>query len=325
MILTFLVAVLGGCGKQATTVQTEIWGRGEAKEVNINTKIPGRVTELLVKEGDVVKKGQLLARIDNRDLIAKAQQAQAGIEALQAQLAQASGATTLQDRTVIESLKSAQAQLSKAESDLTLSEKDYNRFKELYATGAISQQVLDSYQTKYQVSQSSYTQAQAALSAAQASLMQTQINQSNEMAIQGKVAQAQASLSEVNVYLDETEIRAPIDGIVTTKYVEAGEMVATGTPIVAIQDPKDNWVNIKVKETDLSQYNLGDTVQLRGRDAKLVLTGTIIDISKKPEFATYRATNERGENDIITFNVKIQVNSDQIRPGMRFQLLSGGK
>ena len=100
-------------------------------------------------------------------------------------------------------------------------------------------------------------------------------------------------------------------------------MVSQGMPLVAIQDPLDNWINLKVKETELSRYSLQQVVHLQGRDNLLTVTGTIVDISKKAEFATYRSTNERNDNDIITFNVKIQVNSDTLRPGMRFKLLDG--
>ena len=130
-------------------------------------------------------------------------------------------------------------------------------------------------------------------------------------------------LQQVEVALDETEIRAPFDGLVTTKYVEEGAMVSQGMPLVAIQDPLDNWINLKVKETELSRYSLQQVVRLQGRDNLLTVKGTIVDISKKAEFATYRSTNERNDNDIITFNVKIQVNADTLRPGMRFKLLDG--
>ena len=99
-------------------------------------------------------------------------------------------------------------------------------------------------------------------------------------------------------------------------------MVSTGLPLVALQDPLDNWVNLKVKETELSRYQVGQALQLEGRDPGLKVHGTITDISKKPEFATYRATSERGDNDIITFNVKVQINSEKLRPGMRFRLIA---
>lgn len=322
LLLFISAALLTGCGSSA--VAPEVWGRVEAKEVDINSKIPGRVVSLLVKEGDRVTKGQILAHIDNRDIVAQVNQSKANIKALDAQTAQATTVTALQDQTAKASLNTAQAQLEKAQSDLALAENDYNRFRELVASGAISKQLFDTYRTKYQVAQAAYSQAQAGLASAQAGLLQTNVNIANEDAMRSKVAQAQATLQQVEVSLDETEIRSPFDGIITAKYVEEGAMVSQGMPLVAIQDPLDNWVNLKVKETELSRYFVQQQVKMQGRDSKLVLDGTIVDISKKAEFATYRATNERGDNDIITFNVKIQVNSDKIRPGMRFKLMDGG-
>jgi len=328
MMLVFLVTQLlvltSGCSRQVSAVP-ELWGRAEATEIDVNTKIPGRVVALLVKEGDVVQQGQLLARIDSRDIIAKADQAKAGLQALQAQRSQAGTVTTLQDKTSQASLSVVKAQVEKAQSDLDLAEKNYNRFKDLVKSGAVSEQSFDNYRLKYQAAQSGYTQAQAAVMAAEAGLLQTNVNLDNEAALEGKVTQAQAGVREIEVALDETEIRAPLSGIITAKYVEQGEMVSAGTPLVAIQDPLDNWVNLKVRETELSKYHLQDAVMMEGRDPGLRLQGRIIDISKKAEFATYRSTNERGENDVITFNVKIRLNSAQVRPGMRFRVVSGDR
>lgn len=322
-VLFSFISLVAGCGQKP--LSEEVWGRAEAKEVDYNSKIPGRVINILVKEGDYVKKGQLLARIDNRDIVAKANQTKAGIEALKSQLAQAVTMTTLQDKTTQASFVMAKAQLEKAKSDLALAESDYQRFRELLASGAVSKQVFDSYETKYQVAMANYSQAQAAVAAAEAGLLQAKVNRENEEAMRSKIIQAQASLDEVNINLGETEICAPFDGIITSKYVEEGAMVSTGMPLVAIQDPNDNWVNLKVKETELDKYQLGQTVQLEGRDGKLRVKGEIVDISKKPEFATYRATNERNDNDVITFNVKIRTNSEKVRPGMRFRIVTGGE
>ena len=319
-----LLILFSGCGRQPANIP-ENWGRAEAKEIDVNTKIAGRVVSLLVKEGDVVQQGQLIARIDNRDISAKADQARASIQSLQAQVSQANTVTGLQDRTSQASLSTAKAQVEKSRSDLAVAETDFIRYQGLLQTGAVSQQVFDNMKLKYQVAQATYSQALAAQEAAEAGLMQTQINLDNEAAVQNKLVQAQAALAEVEVYLDETEIRAPMNGIVTAKYVEQGEMVSTGTPLVAVQDPKDNWVNLKVRETELSKYHLQDEVTLEGREPGLRLTGKIVDISKKAEFATYRSTNERGENDVITFNVKIRVDSEQVRPGMRFRILQGDR
>ena len=124
--------------------------------------------------------------------------------------------------------------------------------------------------------------------------------------------------------LDETEIKAPFDGVITAKYIEEGSMISLGTPRVAVQDPTDNWVNFKVPETRLKEFHLGQQVTLLARDGKTKVIGTITDISKKSEFATQRATSERGDDtDIISFNIKVQVNDSFLRPGMRFRLLAG--
>ncbi len=321
LLAMFTILALSGCGK--SNANTEVWGRAEAKEVDVNSKIAGRVLTILVKEGDKVEKDQVLARIDNRDIQAKADQAKAGVQAVAAQLSQAATVTNLQDQTSQATVNNAQAQLDKAAADLSMSESDYKRFTELEASGAVSKQALESYRTKYQVAQASFAQAQSALAAAQAGLMQSAVNRDNEEAMKSKLTQAQAALQETEVYLNETEIRAPFAGVITVKYVEEGAMLSTGMPIVAIQDPSDNWVNIKVKETELDSYKLGQSVQLEGRDGKLKVEGKIVHVNKKPEFATYRATSERGDTDIITYNVKIQVNSDQINPGMRFRVVDG--
>ena len=189
------------------------------------------------------------------------------------------------------------------------------------ASGAVSRQVFEHYQTKYEVAQSTYEQAGASVRQAQAALGQRDVDTANEAATAKKLEQAQAALQEVEVSLDETEIRAPFDGIITEKYVEEGSMISNGTPLVAVQDPTDNWVDLKVPETQLADFRVGQDLTLVGRDGKTKVTGTITDISKKAEFATQRATSERGDaSDIVSFNVKIQINDPVLRPGMRFRL-----
>ena len=301
-----------GCGGQASTDKNVEWGRADAKEIDVNSKVAGRVVELLVKEGDEVKEGQVIARIDKRDLEAQKAQYEANIEAIQA---------TMQSGTTTSALEQAQSAENKARSDLALAEADYNRFSELVAEGAVAQQVFDQYATKYEVAQATFKQASAAVAQAQAGLGQTAVNQANEAATARKLEQAQAALQQIEVSLDETEIKAPFDGVITEKYVEEGSMISNGTPLVAVQDPTDNWVDIKVPETQLSRFSLGDEITLVARDGETKVTGTITDISKKAEFATQRATSERGDaTDIVSFNVKIQIDSPVLRPGMRFRL-----
>lgn len=311
---------LSGCGQNNN--DGDIWGRADAKEIDINSKISGRVVELLVEEGQHVAKGDVIARVDARDLIAQASNAEAGIAALEAQGMQANASTRLQAGTTAAALVQANAALDSAKANLHMADADYRRYAKLYEDGAVSKQMYDTYKTKYDVAQAAYVQAQQGVNAAQANLKVNEVNAANENAIAEKVNQAKASLAQVAVNLDETIIRAPFNGVITKKYIEAGSMLSTGTPVVAIQDPTDNWIDFKLPETELAKYDLEQEVRVEGRDGKTVLTGTIKDISNKAEFATRRATSERGDaSDIISYNVKVQLAANTVRPGMRFKLL----
>lgn len=308
-----------GCTKTDTPTNAQ-WGRSEATEIDLTSKIPGRVVNLYIKEGDSVKKGQLIAKIDARDLNAQYNQTVANIDAITAQKEQAKTVTILNDATAKANLAAAQAGLEKANADLSLAENDFKRFSELIDSGAVSQQTYDAYRTKYQVAKATQAQAETAVATAQAKLLQLDVDKASENNIDSKLNQAKAASDQILISLDETEIKAPFDGIITTKYIEAGSIISQGMPVVAIQDPLDNWVNLKVPETDLKKYLLNQKVLLVGRNKDLRISGTIADISQKPEFATYRGTDERDNTDIVTFNVKIQTNSPDIRPGMRFKI-----
>lgn len=320
MVLSVLLVLVSvGCGSNAEN-KVE-WGRADAKEIDVNSKIAGRVVELLVKEGDEVRAGQVIARIDKRDLEAKKAGYEANIAAIRAQQLQAASVTSMQTGMTQSALAAAQHAQAKASSDLALAQADYERYSDLVASGAVSRQTFEQFQAKYEVAQATYEQAGASVRQAQAALGQHDVDVANEAATAKKLEQAQAALQEVEVSLDETEIRAPFDGVVTEKYVEEGSMVSNGTPLVAVQDPTDNWVDLKVPETQLEDFTVGQDITLVGRDGKTQVMGTITDISKKAEFATQRATSERGDaSDIVSFNVKIQINSPVLRPGMRFRL-----
>ena len=274
-----VVCLASGCSLQKEAASDELWGRADAKEIDINSKVTGRVVQLRVKEGDTVKQGDIIAYIDQRDLLAQKAQAEANIKALQAQVRQSGVVTDLQDSTSKSQVDTASAGLDSAQSSVSL---------------------------------------------AQAGLLQTDANLAATDAAQKKLEAAQAQLQQIEVSLDETEIKAPFDGIITAKYVEEGSMISLGTPLVALQDPNDNWVDFKIPETKLKDFHLGQVLTMQARDGVTRVQGTITDISQKSEFATQRATSERGnDTDIISFNVKVQVNSDALRPGMRFQYMAG--
>ncbi len=178
MVLSVLLVLVSvGCGSNAEN-KVE-WGRADAKEIDVNSKIAGRVVELLVKEGDEVRAGQVIARIDKRDLEAKKAGYEANIAAIRAQQLQAASVTSMQTGTTQSALAAAQNAQKKASADLALAQADYERYSDLVASGAVSRQTFEQFQTKYEVAQATYEQAGASVRQAQAALGQRDVDVAN--------------------------------------------------------------------------------------------------------------------------------------------------
>ncbi|MBZ4688285.1 MAG: secretion protein HlyD family [Clostridiales bacterium] len=327
LLLAALSLVVTGCAQSLADEAAGdkkgivIQGTIEAKEVDINTKIPGRIEELLVSEGDEVKAGDVLFRISSEELLAKKAQAEALVQAAQGQLAAAQAAK-----------KAAMAQLNKAENGareeiiaqakaaLDLMEKTYARVKDLHDRGAISDQKKDEAAAQLEITRQKYKMALKGAREEDKSAAQAMVVQANAMvsAARGKLEQARAGLEEVEAYLKDTELKAPINGTITAVNVDEGELVSTGMPVLTITDLSKPWIEVHVKETDLDQVSLGQKVNVKLLSANQTYQGKVVRINKKPDFATKRATNENGDFDIVSFGVRVEIENAglNLRPGM---------
>lgn len=324
-----LLAVLaGGFFWQISEAKSEnapLWGMADVREVGVNPKVSGRVLTLYVKEGDTVKKGQILARLDQDQQATERTQAEAAIRAQYAALQQAVINSGTEAGNLDANLLAAKAKESQAATALDLAEKNEARYRTLLGQGAVSQQEYDTMRAAMDNAQSAYEAAGAAVAAAQVSLDRKAANGEIERAQRQQLEALRGKLDAVALSERETEIRAPFDGVITKKYVEEGALVSPSVPLFSIQDSRDNWVDFKVKETELSQFHVGDPVVLVGRNRDVTISGQIESISRKADYATVKATNERGDADIITFNVKVRTNSPDVWPGMRWQLVGDRK
>lgn len=321
-----LVTLISGCSYPSPVgiavanqqeVTTDSTGNVEAKEVSVNTKIPGRVVKLIAQEGQQVKAEDIVAQIDAGDLLAKEEQALAGVKAAQGDIAKASAAREAFDGTTTATIQKAQVGVDKAKTDSELAMKTYQRMQELHNAKAISDQDFDGVENKYKLSLVGIEAAEADLEMAQASRSQLNVYAADIQRAQAAQAAAEGQLKEIRNNLAETQIKAPCDGTVTSLNVKEGEMVSQGLPLLSVTDYSDNWVNVKVSESRLSTLKLEqEVVLLITSQQNKKLSGKIVNISRKPEFATTRATNDRGEKDIVSYNVRIQVNSPDLRPGM---------
>lgn len=310
-VLALLVAVVAAvgmlvCSLRAQSEPEHLYGMADAKEVNVNPKVAGRIVKICVSEGEEVKAGQVLAYLDRDTQSIEHDGAQSAVLAQLAQLEQ-TNLTAANARSVLA------ASVDKAESDYATASSDDVRYQKLLAAGAISEQTYEGYHSKL-------VAAESALRTARANLLQNSANDKLIAARAQEIEQLKAKLASVELAEDETVIRAPFDGIVTKKYLEEGALVSSAVPLFAIQNPMDNWVNFKVKETDIDKYAVGDMLALTGRNENIHLTGEVVAISRRPDYATVKATSERGDKDIVAFNVKVQVNSAQVYPGMRFYI-----
>lgn len=366
LVISFLI--ITGCGKQQETL-LKVDGIVEAEEVDVAAKIPGRLQAIKAREGDLVRAGEILAYIEIKELKEKEKQAQAAVEAARAQYEKAQNALLLQEKASEADLQAARAALSQAMSQydkvkkgpraqqveqarakldqakaaLEVAEKSYQRTKQLFESGAVSQQMLDEVKAKYEAARqemlyaeeglslleegtqeediraaaAAVQQAQAALLKAEAGKMQDLIARNAVQMAEADLKRAEAVLAEVRSSLEEAAIKAPCNGIIVSKYVDEGEIVAAGMPLFTIQQPDKNWVNVKVKETQLGRIKEGQEVSVTSPAFPgKTFSGWVESIRPKPDYAIQRATNERGDKDIISYNVKVRLDNPEFKAGM---------
>ncbi|TCL58619.1 HlyD family secretion protein [Hydrogenispora ethanolica] len=286
----------------------EISGSLEAEETDVNVKIPGRVAQMLVDEGDEVTAGQVIAVMEADNIEAKANLAKAALAAATFQYEKARNGARPQQ------LEQAREMMAQAKAGFDLAQSTYNRLSLLYKEGVLAQQKLDVAGTELEVARARYNAAKE-----QYDLVREGAQKEDVESAAALVRQAQAASDEVQTYLNDAKVKAPIGGTVTMKAVTGGELVSTGMPIVTISDLRDIHVEVKVRETALGQFRLGQIVPVKvlGVPGK-VYRGKVYNIGAKPSYATERAYQEKGEKDLVAFGVKIKLdNSDlKLRPGM---------
>lgn len=242
--------------------------------VNISPKQAGKLVELLIEQGGKVTKGQVIARMDNANLIPQLYQAQAVAAAAEASLAKLRNGNRPEDIAATQArVESARGRLEAVRSRLALNNVRTSRYRNLQTEGAISRDRLDEVLTDDR-------SAQADLLTAEANLAEStrQFEQSRNGSRAEDVAQAEAQLAQaiagiriIEVQIEDTIIRAPFSGVITQKYANAGAFVtpttsasatnsSTSTSIVAIANGLE--IIAKVPEVDISQIKIGQEVEI---------------------------------------------------------------
>lgn len=317
VIVVGIVAVSGVKMYAMSDKDLVIQSNLEMSEVGIISQTAGQIVELNIKEGDHIKEGEIIARIDSKALIAQREKAQAALDIINSQITAASA----QYQTVKNGSRAEE--LAQIQANYDLIRANYDRIKSLYDNGAVSKMEFDSITTQYEVVSQQLKMAKNGatpenLTAASA----------NVETLQGQLKQAEAGLKEINASLEKTKIIAPASGVVTQLNIDKGELVSAGMSIATITDTSSPWIQCNVMEDELSKVQLGKKViiELTAYPDKK-FEGEIIAINKSADFAVKRATNDNGEFDILSYGVKVKpINVDkQVFAGMTAFVNFGAK
>ena len=238
---TAVVVIVGLIGYLTLGPKEEIiQGQMEVNEYKVSSKVPGRILEIRVKEGDYVKAGDTLVIIDAPEVMAKQTQAESAQNAASAmdEMAKA-GARQEQIRGAFEVLQQTKA-------GLEIAEKSYNRVQRLFDEGVMSEQKRDEAYANYKAMEAQVKAAQS-----QYDMARNGARREEKLAAAAQVARAKGAVAEVNSYVHEMVQVATHDGEVSEIFPEVGELVGTGSPIMTISLMNDLWASFNVREDQL--------------------------------------------------------------------------
>ena len=284
-----------------------IQGQAEATQVRVSGKLPGRVVEFMVEEGQHVLAGDTLVHIHSSLVEAKLSQAEAMETVAKAQNKKVDSGTR------VELLNSAYDMWQQAQAGLTIAKKTYERMQSLYKKGVVSEQKRDEAEAAYKAMVATESAAKSQYEMAKAGAQAE-----DKAAAAAMVAAAQGSVAEVESILSDSYLTAPTDGEISDIFPNVGELVSLGAPIMNVLKLDDMWVSFNVREDLLENLTMGAEVQaiipaLENKEVTL----KVFYIRDMGSYAVWRATKVTGQYDAKTFQVKARPVEpvDNLRPG----------
>ncbi|MFN4857786.1 MAG: ABC exporter membrane fusion protein [Pseudanabaena sp.] len=292
-----------------------------------------RIVKLMVKEGDIVKQGQVIAVLDSYDRsVAALLQAQSQAQESERNLAKVkagakSGEIIAQEGNVMSAaanIKSIEANAARIRAELEIAGKDYNRFLQVYKEGAISQTVLDTYRLKVETLQGQFIQAEQQIQQAQFQLRQSQglLNSVREVRptdVQFAEAQLQTAIVNVKkaeIDLDLSQVRAPIDGQILKVNSKIGETVSQNNGVVEIGNTQQMYVVAEIYETDIGKIKVGQKAIIQSEVFEGEITGKVDQIGLRIAKNDVLGTDPAAKTDARIIEVKIKLDNSQKVSGL---------
>ena len=309
---TVVVVIIAVIGTLVFKSEPEIiQGYVEVSEYRVSSKVPGRVLELRVKEGDYVNVGDTLAIIDAPDVKAKLAQAESAESAASAMDQMANNGARR------EQINGAYALLQQAKAGLEIAQKSYNRVQRLYDEGVMSAQKRDEAFANYKA-----IEAQVKAAQSQYDMAVNGARREEKMAAAAQVNRAKGAVQEVNSYISETMQTAQKAGEVSDVYPKEGELIGTGSPIMSVSLLDDMGGTFNVREDQLDGMRIGSVITAYAPAFKKDIKMKVYYIKDQGSYATWKATKANGQYDLKTFEVKARpvTKVEGLRPGMSLVL-----
>lgn len=305
---TLVVAVVAVIGAMSIKQEPEtIQGQVEVSEYRVSSKVPGRILEIRVKEGDYVNVGDTLAILDAPEVRAKMTQAQSAENAAAAMDEMANNGARQ------EQVRGAFAVLQQAKAGLEIAQKSYNRVQRLYDEGVMTVQKRDEAFANYKA-----LEAQVKAAQSQYDMARNGARTEEKKAAAAQVNRAKGAVAEVNSYIHETMQIAQMAGEVSDVYPKVGELVGTGSPIMSVSLMNDIWGTFNVREDQLDGMKVGSIVTAFVPAFKKEIRMKVYYIKDQGSYAVWKATKSNGQYDLKTFEVKARPMDklEGLRPGM---------
>ena len=301
--------LLSACSRGNGTRAEEmvLSGNIEVTDAQLGFKVPGRVVERLVSEGDRIKAGQLVARLDDAEQKEELAFRRAELAAAEAALAALEAGSRPQE------IAAAEAALHSAEAERDRARLDFARQQELRGKDAIADRELEASQAGLKVAEARGSEAAERFKLVQAGPRSEDIAQGR-----ARVEQARAAVALAETQVANTRLVSPLTGIVLSDSIEPGEYVSPGTPVATVADIAHVWLRAYVNQTDLGRIRLGQKIAVHTDTfPDKSYEGTVGFIASEAEFTpkTVQTTKERVK---LVFRIKIDLANpdDELKPGM---------
>jgi HlyD family secretion protein len=299
-----LLAACSGGNRADTLVLS---GNIEVTDAQLGFKVPGRVVERTVSEGDRVQAGQLVARLDDAEQRDQLVLRRAELAGAAAALAEFEAGSRPQE------IAAAAATLHSAEAERERARLDFARQQELRRKDAIADRELEAAQAQLKVAEARTAEAAERLKLVQEGPRAEDIAQAR-----ARVDQARAAVALAQTQLDNTRLVSPLTGVVLSHNIEPGEFVSPGTPVVTVADLAHVWVRAYVNQTDFGRIAHGQKVEVRTDTFPgKTYEGTIGFIASEAEF-TPKTVQTAKERVKLVFRIKVDIANprDELKPGM---------